>query len=118
MASFSVRVKSVGFCLVDITIENTDYASTRFNVGETLCSDNILGLNFLCRHQRLIFEFCGPTPDLVVSNERTCVVAAGAVEEVRLFATLSPSMSSLLLPSLGDIAMRIKYSYGKLLKSC
>jgi len=88
-ASPSVRVKSVGFCLVDITIKDTDYASTR-QVLETLCSDIILGLDFLSQHQRLIFQFRGPSPDLVVSNERTCPVAAAAVKEVRLFAKLSP----------------------------
>ena len=51
----------------------------------------------------------------MVSNERTCAVAAAVVEEVRLFANLSP-MTSLLLPSLGDLATKMKYSYGMLLK--
>ena len=36
MASSSVRVKSVGFCMVDITIRDTGYASARPNVLETL----------------------------------------------------------------------------------
>jgi len=97
MASPAVRVKSVCFCLVDI--KDTDYTSTRLNVLETLCSDIILGLDFLSQHQRLIFEFCGPSPDLVVPNERTCAVAAAAVEEVRLFANLSPRVKPIATKS-------------------
>jgi len=39
------------------------------NALETLYSGIILGLNFLSQHQRLIFEFCRASSNLMVSNE-------------------------------------------------
>ena len=76
MASSAVKTKSSGFCLVDVVIKDTAYESTRLNVLENLCSDVILGLDFQSQHQRLIFEFDGTSPDMIVSNKSNCAVAA------------------------------------------
>ena len=90
MASSAVKTKSSGFCLVDVVIKDTAYESTRLNVLENLCSDVILGLDFQSQHQRLIFEFDGTSPDMIVSNKSNCAVAAASTEAVSLFSNLSP----------------------------
>jgi len=45
MASTSVKVKSLGFCLTDI-VKGSKYALTSLNVLPTLCCDIIFGLIF------------------------------------------------------------------------
>ena len=65
MASSAIKMKSNGFCLVDLELKGNKYESTRLNVFENLCSDVILGLDFQGRHQRVIFEFNGESNELV-----------------------------------------------------
>jgi len=55
MASAAIKMKSSGFCVADITINDTIYEATRLNVLDNLCSDIILGLDFQSQHQRLVF---------------------------------------------------------------
>ena len=59
IASSAMKMKSNGFCLVDLELKGNKYESTRLNVFENLCSDVILGLDFQGRHQRVIFEING-----------------------------------------------------------
>ena len=56
MASSAMKMKSKGFCLVDLELKGNKYESTRLNGFENLCSDVILGLDFQGRHQRVIFQ--------------------------------------------------------------
>ena len=53
MASSAMKMKSNGFCLVDLELKGNKYKSTRLNVFENLCSDVILGLDFQGRHQHI-----------------------------------------------------------------
>ena len=46
MASTAMKMKSNGFCLVDLERKGDKYESTRLNVFENLCSDVIPGLDF------------------------------------------------------------------------
>ena len=55
MVSSAMKMKSNGFCLIDLELKGNKYESTRLNVFENLCSDVILGLDF----QRL-----SPTRDI------------------------------------------------------
>ena len=89
MASTSMKTKSTGFCLVDIHIHKSKYDAIRLNLFDDLCSDVILGLDFQRQHQRLIFQFDGERPDLIVSNDKICSVAAATTEKVSLFSNLS-----------------------------
>ena len=89
MASTAVKIKSKGFCLVYIVNNGTKYPATRLNVYENLCSDVIFGLDFQSQHQRLIFQFNGSSPDLLVSRESNCTLAAAQATEVSLFSNLS-----------------------------
>ena len=43
MASSVMKMKSDGFCLVDLELKGNKYESTRLNVFENVCSDVILG---------------------------------------------------------------------------
>ena len=81
MASQTMKIKSTGFCLVDIHIHKSKYDAIRLNLFDDLCSDVILGLNFQCQHQRLIFEFEGECLDLIVANDKACLVVAAATTE-------------------------------------
>jgi len=99
MASSAVKVKSAGFCLADVTVQGVKYPSTKLNVPDSLCCDVILGLDFQCNHQRLIFEFSGGAADLVVSNENSCAVTAASVEEVHLITNLSPDVKPIATKS-------------------
>jgi len=74
-----------------VTVNGVTYPSTKLNLVDSLCCDVILGLDFQCHHQRLIFEFGGTAADLVVSNKDSCAVNASSVEEMRLFTNLPVS---------------------------
>ena len=89
MASTAVKIKSKGFCLVDIVNNGIKFPETRLNAFENLCSDVILGLDFQSQYQRLIFQFSGSSPDLLVSREFNCTLAAAQATEVSLFSNLS-----------------------------
>ena len=82
MASSAMKMKSNGFCLVDLELKGNKYESTRLNVFENLCSDVILGLDFQGHHQRVIFEFNGESNDLVISGKSTCAVTAASTDAV------------------------------------
>ena len=90
MAATTMKIKSTGFCLVDLIHKGTKYSCTRLNVFENLCSDVILGLDFQSQHQRLIFNFNGESPDLIVSSDSQCSLAAANTNEVSLFSNLAP----------------------------
>ena len=48
-----------------------------------------MGLDFQRQHRRLIFQFDGECPDLIVANDKICSVAAATTEKVSLFSNLS-----------------------------
>ena len=84
-----MKIKSTGFCLVDIYIHKSKCDAIRLNLLHDLCIEVILGLDFQCQHQRLIFQFNGECPDLIVANDKVCSVAAATIEKVSLFKNLS-----------------------------
>ena len=59
MASSTTKIKSCGFCVVNVKLKDASYESVRLNVFDNLCSNIILGLDFQTQHQRLVFEFKG-----------------------------------------------------------
>ena len=48
-----MKMKSNGFCLVDLELKGNKYKSTRLNVFKNLCGDVILRRDFQGRHQRV-----------------------------------------------------------------
>ena len=85
MASSVIKMKSNGFCLV--------------NVFDNLCSDVILRLDFQGRHQRVIFEFNGESNDLVISGKSTCAVTSVSIDAVSLFSNLAPEAKPIVTKS-------------------
>ena len=88
MASSTTKIKSCGFCVVNLKLNDVSYESVRLNVFENRCSDVILGLDFQTQHQRLVFEFNGDSPDLIVSPDRSCALTVASTEEASLFSNL------------------------------
>ena len=90
MALTTMNTTVLGYCTMDIILNNSIYRNVRLSVLKDLCSDIILGHDFQKQHKNLIFEFGGPKPDLVVSNNSTCAVSAASIGEPSLFANVSP----------------------------
>ena len=90
MALTTMNTTVLGYCTMDITLNNSIYRNVCLSVLKDLCSDIILGHDFQKQHKNLIFEFGGPKPDLVVSNNSTCAVSAASIGEPSLFANVSP----------------------------
>ena len=99
MASAAMKIKSFGFCVVDVTINGKKYEVTRLNVLDNLCSDIILGLDFQSQHHRLIFEFNGDSPDLIVSNDSKCALDVADTKEATLFSNLTPGVKPIATKS-------------------
>ena len=99
MASSAMKMKSNGFCLVDLELKGNKYESTRLNVFENLCSSVILGLDFQGRHKRVIFEFNGESNDLVISGKSTCAVTAASTDAVSLFSNFAPEAKLIVTKS-------------------
>ena len=99
MASSAIKMKSNGFCLVDLELKGNKYESTRLNAFESLSSNVILGLDFQGRHQRMIFEFNGESNDSVISGKKTCAVAAASTDAVSLFSNLAPETKPIVTKS-------------------
>ena len=75
------------------------YSSTKLNIFEDLCIDVTLKLDFQCQHQRLIFEFNGKSPDLIMSGDSHCSVAATHTKEVLLLSNLSMDIKAIATKS-------------------
>ena len=83
-------MRSYGFYVVDVTINGKKYeATTTLNVLDNLCSDIILGLDFQSHHHKLVFEFNGDSPNLIVSNDSKCALAVAGTKEATLFSNLT-----------------------------
>ena len=78
MASSTTKIKSCGFCVVNVKLKEASYESVRLNVSDNLCSDVIFGLDFQTQHQRFVFEFNGDSPNLIVSPNSSCALTAAS----------------------------------------
>ena len=91
MALTSLKTRVLGHCITDITIDQFTYSSVRLGVLEDLCSDIILGQDFQRKHKRVIIEFGGVKPDLVIpKSPPICSLSAASIEEPLLFGNLLP----------------------------
>ena len=81
----------LGYCTIDITLNNSIYRNVRLSVLKDLCSDIILGHDFQKQHKNLTFKFGGLKPDLVVSiTLHVLFQHAASIGEPSLFANVSP----------------------------
>ena len=64
MALPSIKTCVIGYCFVNINLNQRTYSSVRLGVLKDLCSDIILGQDFQKQHKSVIFEFGGTKPEL------------------------------------------------------
>ena len=99
MASSAMKMKSNGFCLVDLELKGNKYELTRLNVFENLCCDVILGLDFQGHHQHMVFEVDGESNDLIISGKSTCAVTTPSTDDVSLFSNLAAEAKPIVTKS-------------------
>ena len=84
MASTSLSKLTHGHCIVDISYKGAVYKRVKLSVLPDLCSDIILGHDFLKLHKGVELQFPGSRPPIA------CGLLAARVEPLALFAYLSP----------------------------
>ena len=94
MASSSLTAYTVGHCLVDIKIDTHSYQNIRLNILSNLCTEVILGRDFLNKHTSVEFKFEGDAPKLTI-----CSVTEMLIEPATLFSALSENCIPVKAPS-------------------
>ena len=84
MASVNLSSSTKGHCLVTLKYHNQTYANFKLSVLPGLCTDIILGHDFLNQHEGLTMPFNGQKPPFSV-----CGLAAAKVETPALFQNLT-----------------------------
>ena len=98
-ASVAIKMKSFGFCVGDIIVNDTKYQATRQNILDNLRSDIILGLDFQSQHERLIFKFNSNLPVLVINTDMICALTLVDTKKALLFVNLSPGVKPIATKS-------------------
>ena len=91
-AQASIKQIALGVCYVDICLNDRTYRNVELFVLKQLCSELLLGKEFLQKHKRVVFELNGPGEDLVVKSESyqdVCAVAKAIVQCPPLFNNLT-----------------------------
>lgn len=85
MASTSLSSVTTGHCFVKLRYRNTEYPSVKLSLLPNLCSDVLLGHDFLRQHKQVVIPFNGERPPFSL-----CGVLAARVKPPSLFENLSP----------------------------
>ena len=93
MASTSLTKKTQGHCLVPLTFKNRKYTQ-KLSLLPDLCSDVILGHDFLNQHSEVSFPFNGSEKPIKILG-----VAAAKVEAPPLFSNLSEDCKPIAVKS-------------------
>lgn len=89
----------LGCVEASLKIPGWDYGKVKFSVVKDLIADVILGLEFMKKHGKVVFEFGGSSKDLVISNGLHCAVAAAKV-------SAPPQIFKFVDPKLRPVAVR------------
>ena len=81
LASTDSVTNVLGFVKTTLKINGRCYKNVKFGVVYNLCADIILGLDFLQKHRRVIFQFHGQVNDLGINDEH-CSVSAAKVKKM------------------------------------
>ena len=84
MAQSTLSAKTLGDCVVNLTLNGKTYPNFRLSILPGLCADLILGLDFQKQHHSICFHHGGPKPPLEV-----CGLTTLKVESPDLFANLT-----------------------------
>ena len=98
LASKDQTAKVLGYTTALVTIKGHEYRNVKFGVVSKLCADVILGLKFLEKHKRVIFEFDGEN-DFTISNKRCSVAAAKVSEPPAIFKFVDPKVRPVAVKS-------------------
>lgn len=90
MASSPLVSATLGHCLVDLSVHDNEYSRFKLSVLPHLCSNVILGQDFMEMHKSVVFDLNGPRPKLTV-----CSVACMNLEPPSLFSNLTPDIKPL-----------------------
>ena len=66
MALSTAKACVLGHCFADINLHGHVYAATCLGILKNFCSDVILGQDFQRKHKRVVIEFGGSKPDLLI----------------------------------------------------
>ena len=86
MATSNLQTCTMGHCMVTLKYKETIYRNVKLAVLDNLCSDVLLGHDFLQQHQQLVIPFNGKKPPFNV-----CGLLAANIEPPELFAHLAPN---------------------------
>ena len=84
MAQSSLSAQTLGYCIVDLVLNEKLYPKFCMLILPGLCSDILLGLDFQSQHQSVSFQHNGPKPPLTV-----CGLSVLKVESPDLFSNLT-----------------------------
>ena len=90
MASKSYSVKVNGNVNVDLNVFSNQYPDFKSGVMKNLCSDVILGLDFMKLHSKVNFEMNGSKSAISIDNHHLnlCNVLAANIEPPRIFRSI------------------------------
>ena len=79
----------VGSCVVDLEMLGNRYKNVRMQVLDSLCSDVVVGLDFMEKHKSIKMYFGGEGPDLLIDCRKSfCNLTTVNIEAPPLFAYL------------------------------
>ena len=74
LADVDSHSKLYGTCKVDINLNETFYRDVELGVFSGLCTDILLGGDFLQQHNQVIFRFDSDGSDLVIDKSNIALV--------------------------------------------
>ncbi|NRB15973.1 MAG: DDE-type integrase/transposase/recombinase [Rhizobiales bacterium] len=86
MASKSLTTEVTGYCIVTLKVKDEEYDNFKFLILPNLCTNLILGLDFLCLHESITLKYGGSQPPLTV-----CGLSTLKVNPPSLFSNLTPN---------------------------
>ena len=75
MATFSLKSRILGHCLVEMKFQYRIYEDVRFTILKDLCTYVILGTDFQEQHESIVIKYGGDEPSLTF-----CALASLAAE--------------------------------------
>ena len=87
MTSSSLSTQVRGYCVSTVTVEDRKYREVELSILPDLCTDVILGMPFLRRHEGITLELGGDEPELSICNLAQMKVSQAA--SPRLFSNLT-----------------------------
>ena len=87
MASSSLSSHVRGYCVSTVTVDDREYREVDLSILPDLCTDVILGMPFLRRHEGITLELGGDEPELNICNLAQMKVSQAA--SPKLFSNLT-----------------------------